>query len=291
MKNIIIFMQNRNFFGAQIVHIPLIKQLKEDYPQSKIILFSKNKITNLLLNLGLVQEVYIEKSKLSSLSYYLSCKADITISLRKKSFFINLYISCLNHEEKIGFSTYLSKLFFTKTKDYNSTIYRANNYLNLIDKKLEHKQHQSIKQISIIPGAGGDWKMWNINNYIKLSQALRILYPNYTINFILGKKESEFKEKIPNEFTISYDLEINKLFKTIKQSKLVIANDCGPSHIALISNIPTIILYSDELGDASLVKKEWFNNNNSNIAIIGLAHKPIDSIAVDDVLKYIQLDK
>lgn len=54
-------MQNREFFGAQIVHIPLIKALKAQYPKHHITLFTKHTVSKVLSYL--VDEIVIEQSK------------------------------------------------------------------------------------------------------------------------------------------------------------------------------------------------------------------------------------
>jgi len=289
MKRIVIFSQNRNFFGAQIVHIPLIQALKKKYPNSEIYVFSKNKITQILKSLNLVDEVILEKNKLVTFQKYLNLRPSLTINLRKNSSFINFFISFFNRHTKIGFETFLTKYFFTSTIKHNPNIYRAKNYLNLIDTSLNPKKLIAKKQISIIPGAGGDFKIWDLNNYIQLADKIRNQYPQYTICFIIGEKEKSFKEKIlRHNFIVHYDLEINQLFHVIKNSTLTIANDCGPSHIAQISNTHYIILYSDELEDATTIIKEWYNNQQGSYAVTSLPKKHINSLKVKTVFEKAQ---
>jgi len=290
MKKIVIFSQNRDFFGAQIVHIPLIKELKNKYPNSHISIFSKNKITYLLKSLALVDEVIIEENKLITFYKYLKINPSITINLRKNSSFINFFISFFNFKTKIGFETFLSKKFFTVTKKHDSTIYRAQNYLNLINGHLKHKTLIIEKEITIIPGAGGDFKIWSLKNYIELATQIKKKYPQYELSFILGEKEKAFKkELLKHNFTIHYNLEINKLFKVIESSKITIANDCGPSHIAQISNNHYIILYSDEFEDATTITKEWYNNKEGSYALISSPKQHINSLLVTNVFEKVEI--
>lgn len=290
MKKIVIFSQNRDFFGAQIVHIPLIKELKNKYPNSHISIFSKNKITYLLKSLALVDEVIIEENKLITFYKYLKINPSITINLRKNSSFINFFISFFNFKTKIGFETFLSKKFFTVTKKHDSTIYRAQNYLNLINGHLKPKTLIIEKEITIIPGAGGDFKIWSLKNYIELATQIKKKYPQYELSFILGEKEKAFKkELLKHNFTIHYNLEINKLFKVIESSKITIANDCGPSHIAQISNKHYIILYSDEFEDATTITQEWYNNKEGSYALISSPKQHINSLLVTNVFEKVEI--
>lgn len=283
MKKIVIFMQNRNFFGAQIIHIPLILELKKQYPNSKITLFAKYKVAKALTRLNIVDKIVIEKTKFDTFKKYLSINPDITVNLRKKSSCINIIISFFNFKTKIGFETILTKLFFTQTVVHNSKIYRGQNYMRLLDKTMKPLETKTKKRISIIPGAGDNFKMWSIDKYISLAHDLKKIYKDFEICFIIGDKEVNFSESIPNEFKVYLNIDISSLFEVIQKSKLVIANDCGPSHIAQISDINTIILYSDEKNNANDVIKEWFNDKSSSYCIIGKSNEHIDSISVEEV--------
>jgi len=287
MEKIIIFLQNRDFFGAQVVHIPLIQELKRKYPNSRITIFSKHKISLILKQCNLVNEVILETSKINTLVTYLRINPTITINLRKRSSFINIFISLLNFNKKIGFSTPFTKLFFTSVKKHNPKIYRAKNYLNLIESPLVPPILKISKRISIIPGAGGDFKIWNLKKYLTLAKALKEKYPQYEIGFVIGEKERGFKEAIQENklFKLYFNLEINQLFDIIQTSQLIIANDCGPSHIAQISNTHYIILYSDEQNSAIETQNEWYNYKEGSSVLTSAPQKHINTLSVQDVFK------
>lgn len=288
MKTIVIFMQNRNFFGAQIVHFPLISKLKKKYPDSRIILFSKYNIANILGSFKEVDEVVVETSRLETIKKYLSLKADITISLRKQSFFTYFLMSFLNFKTTIGYRTLIMKFFLTRTVMYDVKIYRANNYLRLLGFKEEClKVSKKRKSFVLIPGAGKDFKMWSVKNYIDLAKKLGDLYPNYSVDFIIGEKEKAMMEFIPSHFNIHFNVSIHSLFDSIQKSSFVVANDCGPSHIAQIADTKNIILFSDEKGTAKSVVTEWFNDKKNGYYLFGDEHQSINTIKVDKVLSLI----
>lgn len=287
MKNIVVFLQNRDFFGAQIVHIPLLKFLRKKYIGCKIYIVSKHKVSNLLINLSIADEIIYDKNKLSTFYSYIKINPNITINLRKNSSFINFYVSLFNFKKKFGFKTFLTNLFFSKSYKHNNKIYRSINYLNIIDINLfDYSIKKDInKRISIIPGAGDDFKIWDIKNYIEVAKYLKDKYNNYEICFIIGEKEKDFLNQIDkNEFKVYFNLEINKLFNIIETSELTIANDCGPSHIAQISNNKYLILYSNKDNDAKGVIKEWFNPTKNGLYIIGENNKDINSINKKEVI-------
>jgi len=281
-------MQNRNFFGAQIVHIPLLQELKNRYPNASITIFSKTPLSQILLDLKIVDNLVLEHNKVQTFRKYLKEKPDLTLNLRKKSLFISFYISFFNFQTKIGFDNFLSKIFFTISKPHNQNIYRAQNYLTLLNSQLQYSNYEDHKKICFMPGAGGDFKMWPIHNYIKLAEFCAKKYPQYTIEFILGKKEKSFIEKIPQHFNVVYNLPIKELFENICKASLVIANDCGPSHIAQINNIKTLILVSDEYNDADAVIKEWVNTTSHIDFIKGKNQQSIQTLSLESVQYKVQ---
>ena len=285
MKNIVIFLQNRNFFGTQITHIPLLEYLRKTYPDASIILFSKHKISNIFLDLNLADELILEKNKMHTLQRYRALKADMTITLRRNSTFITLMMIFFNRNKKIGFSTPITNIFFQKVTEYNAQIYRANNYLNLLDSTISlHHMNKCSNEILLMPGAGGKHKIWDLNNYIKLAIYLQKMFPYFTIAFVLGTTESNFIDRIKSKnFNIYFNEPLQCLTRVVQNAQLVIANDCGPSHLAHIYDIPRIILLSDEFNDASSILTEWFLSSSNAHYIVGKKSKSIDTIQIQNV--------
>jgi ADP-heptose:LPS heptosyltransferase len=289
MKKIVVIMQNRNFLGAQIVHIPVLLELKKMYKESKIIIFSKHKVSNILLDLGIVDKLIIEENQFKTFVKYLSINPQITINLRKKSILWILINSFFNFNSRIGFKTFISNLFFTKTFKYNSKIYRAQNYLNLIEKNLEVESFDKVERILIIPGAGGNEKIWNIENYVELANKLKNLYNGFEVAFLLGLKEQNLIQSIENNhFALYFNKEITFVKNIIQTSSIVIANDCGPSHFAQISDVKTFILYTNEKGDANDVISEWFNKMGNKFYIIGKEYENMNSLTAENVFELIK---
>lgn len=285
MKNIVIFLQNRNFFGTQITHIPLLEYLRKTYPDASIILFSKHKISNIFLDLNLADELILEKNKMHTLQRYKALKADMTITLRRNSTFITLMMIFFNRNKKIGFSTPITNIFFQKVTEYDTQIYRANNYLNLLDSTIFlHYMNKCSNEILLMPGAGGKHKIWDLNNYINLAIYLQKMFPYFTVSFVLGTAESSFIDRIKSKnFTIYFNEPLQCLTRVVQNAQLVVANDCGPSHLAHIYDTPRIILLSNEFNDASSILIEWFLSSSNAHYIVGKKSKSIDTIQIQNV--------
>ena len=288
MTKIVIFMQNRNFFGAQIVHIPFLKLLRKKFPESKITLFSKVSMSQLLVDLGFADELIIEKSKKNTLQKYIDIKPDISINLRKQSLFINALLSFCTFKKKYGYTTFVTKLFFTHTIPYDTKVYRAQNYLNLFNEELNYEPTAFSQDILIIPGAGDAYKVWNLESYIEVASYLQKSYPLCKVIFVLGEKEKDFLPQLEGRFEIYFNLEITTLYTKISQAFFVLANDCGPSHIAQINGVKNLILFSDAFGSAHETIKEWFNPSPIKKYLIGKPHESINSIKVQDVNETIE---
>lgn len=288
MKNIVVISQNRNFFGAQIVHIPLLKMLKIEYPNCKIHYFSKSAISKLLLSLNVVDTVVIEQSKWHFLQEYKKISADLTVNLRKKSLWHVLVAIVFNRQQKVGFSNGLSNIFFDKTTDSDSAVYRAKNYLALFDKQMSYEEVEKSDRICLVPGAGQDFKIWSLDNYIELAHEIREKHLNCEIVFVIGEKEQPFVSHL-SEFKVLNNAPINQVFDCIASSKLLITNDCGPSHIGHINTVPVIGIFSDEFSGASSAIREWFNKKDNSVAIQSKAMQSINSVTVKEVLAKVAL--
>ncbi len=287
MENIVIISQNRPFLGAQIVHLPLINFLKVKYPKSKIHFFSKSKISKSLLPLGSIDYVIIEQSKGHFLEEYRKINADLTINLRKQSLWHFWVVALFAKGKKVGFSSTLTNLFYDQTSHNNVSIYRANNYLALFGGVITHENTACKKQICIIPGAGQEHKIWDLNNYLEVAQQIQKNYSDIEVIFLLGEKEADYKDKL-TQFTVHIDMNLEQLYHCIGQSLLVIANDCGPSHLAHIQAVDMVSLFSNERLDAQSTIDEWYHKRTGAKLIQSDAHKSINTISVNKVLDDVQ---
>ncbi|MDA3947319.1 MAG: hypothetical protein PF439_11640 [Helicobacteraceae bacterium] len=288
--NIAIFMQNRPHFGANLLHIPLIYSLKQCFPDADITLFSKNGTAKILTSVMPIKNIHVTKDKFKEVQTYQKLDADITISLRKNSLPVTLAMILLNRNKTYGYANFLSRLFFTKTLPFNQSLFRTESYLALLPDQCPKQYLPSIpvqqKHICLMPGGAFDWKHWDIENYLKLADRLKNRLPEYTVYFVMGEMEEPYVKTIEawhNHYEILINQPLKALFELVQSSQLVIANDCGPSHIAQISDVKNIILYSSEVNDGNSVAKEWFRDKEDSAFIVGVKGESINTIDVDSV--------
>ena len=289
---IALFMQNRPHFGANLLHIPLIYSLSRCYPDATIVLFSKNNSSKMLLDVTAVEKVVVTDSKLDEIKAYKAFQADMTFSLRKNSLPVTLAAILFNAKGSYGYANFLADLFFTKTRPFEQDRFRAQSYLDLLPESCQKSYLPAIasteKSICLMPGGAFSWKHWEITNYLKLADKLQTRHRDHKILFIMGGAEQHYVPLIkawPNSYEVFVDQPLKALFKQVQSARLVIANDCGPSHIAQISEVPNIILYSSETNDGNKVAKEWFRVKEYSYFLVGEQGKSIDSISVESVFE------
>ncbi|MDX2305816.1 MAG: glycosyltransferase family 9 protein [Microscillaceae bacterium] len=314
IKKIAVFVPNKPFFGAVLVQFPFFQHLRQDYPQAQIKLWSPIDTVKLLVKYQLADEyeVYDKKTSkwhiLKSLNRY---KADIAINFRDKSEIIALIFGLSNARLKVGIrSSYLPKLCFHKTYLNNLQIYRGLNYLQFLDilnqenrfgfEKLKALRHQSHLQLSedrphicLMPGGGeGEHKRWGIENFIHLCKLLQETQKNVHFIFVTGREEEPYlpiiqKELKSDDYTLVHNAPIEDIVKTVFNSQVTIANDCGPSHIAQMCEVNYVSLWGWENQQPYLRIMEWFLPRENSASVVAHLHKGIKTIAPKRVLGYV----
>jgi len=92
-----------------------------------------------------------------------------------------------------------------------------------------------------------DKKLWSIDAYIALGNALLARIPNLRIVITGTSNESflakKFEKKVPNTINLVGKTTVSDLSALMKRANLFIAHDCGVFHIAAASNVPMVGLY------------------------------------------------
>ena len=138
-------------------------------------------------------------------------------------------------------------------------------YTNMSGKELKDSYinlNSEGNEILIIPGGSSEFKKYPIEKYLEIAKYCNA---KYKVGFTLGNdmKDEIIKLKQYKEiYNLYIGLELEDLRTKIKESKLVIANDCGPSHFAHIYDIPRISLFV-----SGVTHKHWFNQSQNSILL------------------------
>ena len=112
-------------------------------------------------------------------------------------------------------------------------------------------------QIVLMPGGGaGDYKRWPIEQYVALADLLKsTLVPQATFCFVMGPDEAEQHHWLQSlgrsDFVYLMTRPLSEIAKAVMGAKLVVANDCGPSHLAQFAGVPYVGVFHES-------NREWF---------------------------------
>ena len=112
-------------------------------------------------------------------------------------------------------------------------------------------------EIVLMPGGGaGDYKRWPIEHFVALADLLKsTVMPQARFCFVMGPDEAEQHRWLQSlgrsDFFYLMTRPIAEIAKAVMAAKLVIANDCGPSHLAQFSGVPYVGVFHES-------NREWF---------------------------------
>jgi len=125
-------------------------------------------------------------------------------------------------------------------------------------------QTKSSRSYGFIPCGSLKSKHWPISRYIELATILED--EGHKIHFYLGETERAYTEDISKKLiepAFEINLNFHELAVRLQQHKMVIANDCGPMHIAAAIGCPLIAIFRDTLPQC------WFPYAKANQKVIG----------------------
>lgn len=122
-------------------------------------------------------------------------------------------------------------------------------------------------QIVLMPGGGaGDYKRWPIEHYVALVDLLKpALIPRATFCFVMGPDEAEQYRWLQSlgrkDFVYLMTCPIADIARAVMAAHLVVANDCGPSHLAQFAGVPYVGVFHES-------NREWFWTRDTSIDIL-----------------------
>jgi ADP-heptose:LPS heptosyltransferase len=262
VKRIAVFVPNKKYFGANIVQIPFFQHLRKTFIHARITLWSTEKASGIIVKQGLADEICIYRGFRDYYRIYRNLHhpaTDIVFNLRWFSDGINLLTGLSGARLRIGFATSSPATWFLNRRiRRNDQTYMALLYLDLLkpagidfhfsfddatrlgnDSTLEIPGQKKI--VCMMPGGGeGEHKRWGIENYCSLGELLIAKYPDLFLIFVLGPQEEGYSEYVvknmdQSKFMILKSGSLADIVRISNRSKVVIANDCGPSHLAQLA--------------------------------------------------------
>jgi len=268
--------------GDTLLSLSAIKSFKQSFPDTKIVFLVNQNLVPLFHNYPYIDKIIpfyggykkyfetinkIKKQKPEmSIIFHGNGPQDIQISILSGVNFI------LKHPTNSTLKGYLS---FDFNQKYQHTIedrldilrklnakkiYLKPELPNINNKNIDDKIDKYIGTDNIIigfqVGAADIYKMWPIENFIKLAKMLIAYKKDITIILTGIQKEYALAERISSIFNNNIinscgKFSIEELPYLIKKMDLLVTNDTGTMHLAIALDTPTISLFATTNSDIS----------------------------------------
>jgi|TARA_Y100000310_G_C20690545_1_gene821897 heptosyltransferase-2 len=267
--------------GESILTLPLIKQFKQNYPNTKITVLCRKQNKTVYENQDFIDEVILAEPKTAAQLIKQRKKYDLAFDLEP---YLKLSAILANHLSKtvIGFSHGPRAKLYDYLVHYNDKIHVVNTYLNLLkpvnltpkapDKLLpliyskkdanfvdkffnKLPKRRPIIGMTVTSAGTATWRRWSQENFAKLADQL-IEKHNAIILIPDTKNHHKYIQKIIDRMThkesvynLTGSFSLKQLFRVIERCKVYISNDTGPMHISAAQGTDTIGLFGPNTPD------------------------------------------
>lgn len=300
-----VFAQNRNFFGTQLIHLPLMNALRSDHCD-EVVAFVPYAGGRVFVDTGVVDRVCRYDREVLRMGRLLRRERfDAVVTLRPQSAWLNLAVGLSGAPIRAGFDGPLARRLFTVTVPRDTRMYRGTTYMRLAEsiggsgdtapvfRDLAADARPAWDEAGaycLMPAGGsGSFKRWPLERYVRLAAALTRSEGGARFTWILGPDEAELVDSIASSEVGGYSRvllapSVGEIARAALDSPAVVANDCGPAHVAQLLHVPAVILFSDYDGDGPTRVDEWFHPHPRAKAIVGPRGADIGAIEPEAVL-------
>lgn len=122
-----------------------------------------------------------------------------------------------------------------------------------------------LAQVVFMPGGGaGAYKRWHIESYVALADALKAQWGLQSFCFVTGPGETREADYIAGlgrpDFQVARNRSMADIARLCLHARLMVANDCGPSHIAQSTAGRYVGLFQDH-------EPQWFWRRKGALAL------------------------
>jgi ADP-heptose:LPS heptosyltransferase len=264
--------------GSIIQATPLLKTLRNRYPNAEIIFVTSIENEKIVSKISCINGSYILNdrsffkligSSFSLVRKLIKFRADVYIDLEIYSNFSSIITTLSVAKERFGYylrenryrlGMYTHMMYFNTKAPISQTYLQFARLLSIdsIDEKLyEIEKSNSIQvdfenYIVINPNASDlrYERRWPAENFIALSKKIVETHPELKQIYIGGPSESEYVKAITEQLTdkpqiidLSGKTSIDELIEILRKTQLLITNDTGPMHLASCLNSSVIALF------------------------------------------------
>lgn len=274
MSDVVVFVRSQPRLGDQLVAFPALSLLKQFWSDKRVRVVCRYDVGHFYTGLPWVDE-FVHADAFAAQMRALPRRAHASLSLHHSSERYSL-ISFLRWPTlRLGFDNdRLGDHVWTHRhrKDINEYIGLAN--LRVLASYREHNAERTARNafleiakphlgkvrpadIVFIPGGGaGDFKRWSLDNFVVLADLLQSHFSGIaSFTFVLGPDEAKERVRLISlrrrDFHIEFCRPVGELAALMQSARLVVSNDCGPSHIAQGLCVPYVGVFNEP-------NPEWF---------------------------------
>ncbi|MFH1824880.1 MAG: glycosyltransferase family 9 protein [Candidatus Firestonebacteria bacterium] len=256
VEKIIIFRLDR--MGDFVLTIPVIDNLKLEYPAAKITVVVRSYLKELTTLVKNIDDTIIDEGIISIIKKIREQKYDIALDMLYDYKLKSAVLTFLTGAPvRIGFSggkrEYLFNLMVKESEFFNKSMREIN--LEILKKlnvpikinipRINIKEKNTVIKtcISVHPGGYYPSQRWDTDKTVDLLKEILVLY-KVDIKVIGGINDQKLVESIianvKDEKVQAVYSSIKELVNILSESKLLICNNSGPLHLASALGIPTI---------------------------------------------------
>jgi len=274
MSDIVVFLRSHFRYGDQIVAFPTLYQLAQWWPGKRLRVVSKYDVGRFYRELPWVDEFVMApdfRRQLASLPRH----AMMSVNLHHTSERFGLINLLRRPPLRMGYRhARLTDAVWTHHHVKDESEYIGLSGLRMLSTYRPVDPETAARQcfgalaarvrgrvapadVVFIPGGGsGAFKRWDIGRYIALAGLLKpALGPDARFTFVLGPDEARelalLRALARPDFRIEHCRSVPELAAMMLPARLIVANDCGPSHIAQAAGVPYVGVFNEP-------NPEWF---------------------------------
>lgn len=262
MQDIAVYIRSMRFLGGQIVTWPLLYALKKHWPDSRVRIVARDAVAHQYACLPWPVDFVHARGFWGQLGG-LRRDTDMMLALHYSSERYGLYAALRRPRLRLGFqnSRMLDRVWtHAWPKDFNEYLGLANMRLlsQILPLDIEANARECFQALAdtstatddqtdvvMMPSGGaGDYKRWSLDHYLSVLEKMRARFGPVTVAFVLGPDEKAEYERLRELRLPGVSLLMSRplpdIARACMNARLVVANDCGPSHIAQGACVPYV---------------------------------------------------
>lgn len=299
-KNNIVFIRSMRFLGGHLVTYPLLHQIRQQFPNDMLTVVGTDPVGSHYVTTPWVNRfiqantawskfkacsradrvfvLHYSSEQYAPISYAQKVPVRVGFRNRRISDWLWSHSYPKKPDEYLGLAN-LNLLQCLGNFDPHAAARQAMQALSSADEKL------APSDVVFMPGGGaGAYKRWRIESYLNLADQLkRYMGPNTTFSLVMGPDEIAEERKVRAlgrfDLRVVQGRSMSAVAGLALNARLVVANDCGPSHIAQSVCKPYV-------GVFHAPNPQWFWRRHNSVAVVpNNGTQDIQSISVERVLQ------